>query len=297
MRVSDDGNMAVKHIDGAPSNSTAYQEFYATPAILQHSSNVLQGIGSAFTIAQGGATLVGTKPNSKWDKWRKNYKTLYKADISNQDLARTGRGDHSFNACSANTSNFLGVLRSEPGDPNRLEQRRNIILKLEGAIDHANKQINVGEDIGAALVEARKIVTGENTSGEAKTAYNEMWEAMRGWISWRYGVNESAVPDVGEAWAIMQGGTGGRSGMGHFAPVVAKSGSDSVTLENDVSQTAGQVRAQIGDLNPNWYMRMFGPVKRHLFSANEDQTFWGEAKKNESADYGDRPLVGRLGSA
>ncbi|MBK8932697.1 MAG: DUF4157 domain-containing protein [Chloroflexi bacterium] len=297
LRVSDDGNMAVKHIDGAPSNSTAYQEFYATPAILQHSSNVLQGIGSAFTIAQGGATLVGTKPNSKWDKWRKNYKTLYKADISNQDLARTGRGDHSFNACSANTSNFLGVLRSEPGDPNRLEQRRNIILKLEGAIDHANKQINVGEDIGAALVEARKIVTGENTSGEAKTAYNEMWEAMRGWISWRYGVNESAVPDVGEAWAIMQGGTGGRSGMGHFAPVVAKSGSDSVTLENDVSQTAGQVRAQIGDLNPNWYMRMFGPVKRHLFSANEDQTFWGEAKKNESADYGDRPLVGRLGSA
>ncbi len=297
LRVSDDGNMAVKHIDGAPSNTTAYQEFYATPAILQHSANALQQIDSAFTIAQGGATLVGTKPNSKWDKWRKNYKTLYKADISNQDLARTGRGDHSFNACSANTSNFLGVLRSEPGDPNRLEQRRNIILKLEGAIDHANKQINVGEDIGAALVEARKIVTGENTSGEAKTAYNEMWEAMRGWISWRYGVNESAVPDVGEAWAIMQGGTGGRSGMGHFAPVVAKSGSDSVTLENDVSQTAGQVRAQIGDLNPNWYMRMFGPVKRHLFSANEDQTFWGEAKKHESADYGDRPLVGRLGSA
>ena len=96
---------------------------------------------------------------------------------------------------------------------------------------------------------------------------------------------------------VMAGGAGGRSGMGHFAPVVAKSGSDSVTLENDVRQTAGQVRAQIGDLNPNWYMRMFGPVKRHLFSANEDQTFWGEAKKNESADYGDRPLVGRLGSA
>ncbi len=296
LRVSDDGNMAVKHINGAPSNTNAYQEFYATPAVLQHSANVLQQIDSAFTLAQGGATLVGTKPNSKWDKWRRNYKTLYRADISNQDLARTGRADHTFNACSANTSNFLGVLRSEPGDPNRLEQRRNIILKLEGAIDHNNQQINVGEDIGAALIEARKIVTGENVSSEAKDAYNDMWESMRRWISWRYGVNESAVPDVGEAWAIMQGGQGGRSGMGHFAPVIAKSGHDSVTLENDVSQVTGQVRATIGDLNPNWYMRMFGPVKRHWFSANEDQTFWGEAKKHESADYGDRPLVGRIGS-
>jgi hypothetical protein len=84
--------------------------------------------------------------------------------------------------------------------------------------------------------------------------------------------------------------------MGHFAPVIAKSGDDRVTLENDVSQKEGRVRGTLPDfVSPNWYIRMFGPVKQHWWG-KEDQTFWGQAKKHESGDYGNKPLVTTLGS-
>ncbi len=288
LRVSDDGNMAVKHNNGVPADTNAFQSLYATPGILQASALALAANGSAFTIAAGTDTIQGKPPGDKNGAVR----TLSKAVIGNQDLARIGKGDFTFNACTANMSNFLGVLRGLPGDNEKLERRRDIVLKLQGSLDHKKKEVVVGENFTDAMLEAREVATG---TPKSKAAYNTMSESVRKQVSAQYGINESALPDVGEGWGIMQGGKGGREGMGHFAPVVAKSGEDRVTLENDVSQSTGREKPKIGDINPNWYVRMFGPVKEG-FWGNTDQTFWGEAKKYEKDDFGDKPLVTALGS-
>jgi hypothetical protein len=283
--------MAVKHGNGVPSNTRDFQVFYALSAILQQSAHALAQTGSAFTIAAGNDTIVGSAPNQK----NAAQQTLNKAVVANQDLARIGKGDFAFNACSANLSNFLGVLRSMPNDALKLERKRDLITKLEGSLDHDKKAINVGENLTDAMIEARQVVTGTNAVGASRQAYDNMKESMRKQVAEQYGIDEHALPDVGEGFGIIQSGKGGRQGMGHFAPVVAKSGYDRVTLENDVSQTQGREKPKIGDINPNWYMRMFGTVKKHWYG-NDDQTFWGEAKKFEKDDFGDRPLVAAIGS-
>ncbi|MBK9686073.1 MAG: hypothetical protein IPO59_23375 [Betaproteobacteria bacterium] len=291
LRVADDGKMAVKHINGAPKNSPDYQDFYATADIIQGSQQALTATGSAFSIAQGGGTLIGSAPGVK----NAPALTLHQAATANQDLARIGKGSHTFNACSYNMHNFLGVLRSMPGNADLLERRRDIVLKLEGTLDHAQKSVVTGEQLDVAMIEARRIATGSASNGEARDRYNTMKESMRKQISAQYGIDESALPEVGQGFGIIRGGQGGRDGMGHFAPVLAVSGQDRVTLENDVGQTEGREKQAVGQINPNWYFRMFGPVKKHWYG-NEDQTFWGEAKKHEKADYGDKPLVATLGS-
>ena len=292
LRVSDDGSMAVIHNDGAPSDTKAFQTFYATPAVIQSSAVALAKAGSAFSIAPGAKTIVGRAPGDK----KAQAQTLVSADTTNQDLARIGKGDFTFNACSANLHNFIGILRSMPGDPQKLERRRDVILKLQGSLDHDKKSVRVGEDLSVAMLEARKIATGQDGTGSSRQAYEGMKESMRKKVSEQYGIDEYALPDVGEGFGISRGGKGGRDGMGHFAPVIAQSGNDRVTLENDVSQKAGQEKQKIGEINPMWYFRMFGTIKK-TWSGTEDQTFWGEAKKFESKDYGDRPLVTHLGSA
>jgi len=281
LRVSDDGSMAVKHANGTPSDTKDFQVFYALPAVIQQSATALAQTGSAFTIAPGAGTIVGSAPGRR----KAPQQTLNKAVISNQDLARIGKSDFTFNACSANLNNFLGVLRSEPNNALRLEQRRDVVTRLEGSLDHDKKSINVGEDLSIAMVEARKVATGSDAS---KKAYDGMKESMRKQVAAQYGIDEAALPDVGEGFGIMQSGKGGKQGMGHFAPVVAKSGGDRVTLENDVSQVQGREKQPNGEINPNWYMRMFGTEKK--------QTFWGEAQKHEQGEYGDRPFVATIGS-
>lgn len=291
LRVADDGTMAVKHVDGAPKNSPDYQVFFATGEIIASSQQALTAVGSAFTIAQGHETLVGRAPGDR----RAPSRTLHRAVTANTDLARIGKGSHTFNVCSANLSNFLGALRGLPGDDTKLERRRDVELKLVGSLDHDRQSVVIGEDLDVAMKEARKIVTGKEENGPARDAYDTLEESMRKQISAQYGIDEGAVTDVGQGFGIIRGGTGGRDGMGHFAPVIAVSGQDRVTLENDVQQTLGREKHAIGEINPNWYFRMFGPVKKHWYG-DEDQTFWGEAKKHERGEYGDRPLVATLGS-
>jgi hypothetical protein len=291
LRVSDDGSMAVKHVEGTPSNTPDFQTFYATPGIIASSQAALTATGSAFTIAAGGNAMQGRAPGDR----HAPQQTLVDAVVTNNDLARIGKGGHTFNACTANLSNFLGVLRGTPGDNTKLDRLRDVELRLSGSLDHDNKSVRIGEDLGQAMVQARQIVTGQDTSGAARDAYNAMKESMRKQIAAQYGIDEGAVPDVGQGFGIIQGGKGGNSGMGHFAPVIAASGADRVTLENDVSQTQGREKQAIGQINPHWYFRMFGPVKEHWWG-KEDQTFWGEARKYEKGEYGDRPLVAVLGS-
>jgi hypothetical protein len=288
LRVADDGSMAVKHTEGTPDNTRDHQVFYALPSVIAASAAALVKVGSAFSIAAGGKTIQGRPPGSR-DK--KKTQTLVNAVVSNADLARIGKGDYAFNACTQNLNNFLGITRGRPGDTEKLDRLRNLTVKLRGSLDHARKTVVLGEDLSYAMIEARKIATSSDESGKARDAYNTMSESMRKLISQQYGIDEHAVPDPGEGYGITQQGNTGKGGMGHFAPVVAASGADRVTLENDVSQSKGREKPKVGDINPNWYFRMFGPATK-----KDDQSFYGEALKYEKAEYGERPMVTTIGS-
>jgi len=288
LRVSDDGSMAVKHTEGTPDNTRDHQVFYALPSVILASAAALVRVGSAFSIAAGGKRLQGRRPGSR-DK--KKTQTLVNAVVTNADLARIGKGDYAFNACTQNLNNFLGITRGRPGNNEKLDRMRNLTLKLQGSLDHDRKTVVLGEDLSYAMVEARQIATGTDNTGEARDAYNTMSESMRKLISQQYGIDEHAVPDPGEGYGITQQGATGKTGMGHFAPVIAASGGDRVTLENDVSQSKGREKPKVGEINPNWYFRMFGPVKK-----KDDQSFYGEALKYERGEYGDRPMVTTIGS-
>jgi len=288
LRVADDGSMAVKHTEGTPDNTRDFQVFYALPSVIAASAQALAKAGSAFTIAAGGKTIAGRPPGSR-DK--KKTQTLVNAVTTNADLARIGKGDHTFNACTQNLNNFLGITRGMAGDAQKLEQRRDLELKLRGSLDHGRKTVRLGEDLSYAMLEARQIATGADSNSKARDAYNTMKESMRKQISEQYGIDEYAVPDVGEGFGITQQGDTGKAGMGHFAPVIAASGADRVTLENDVSQLKHREKPKVGDINPDWYFRMFGPAGKKV-----DQSFYGEARKYESGEYGDRPIVTTIGS-
>jgi hypothetical protein len=301
LRVSDDGEMAVAHINGVPSDTKDFQHFYATPTIIQNSKQVMAQIGSGFTFTQGGQTMIGKAPGEK----NAATKTLYQVQVTNHDLARHGKGDYAFNACSANMQNVLGILRlveakSAEDKANKMYDERkvvrDVILKLEGSLDHDKKAINTKHDLGLALAEANKVITGITAETEARNAVKKLSKSVLALKAEQYGLNEHALPEVGEGYAIRQGGKGGVGGYGHYAAVVAKSGSDRVTLENDVSQKAHQEGHKVGQINPDWYFRMFGSVKKKGLIKN-DQTFWGEAKKYEKDDFGDKPFVARIGSA
>ncbi len=231
--------MAIKHNNSVPSDTSDFQEFYATNDIIQSSTQALAASGSAFAVAQGASTITGKAPGIK----NAPLKTLYKVEVFNQDLARQGKGNYTFNVCTGNLSNFLGILRTMPDDPDRLEQRRQAVLKLQGVLDEENQTVNLDEATGEAMYEARKLVTGKNEG--AKQAYDKLNDSMRKLISQQYGINENALPDVGEGFGVLQGGKGGRAGYGHFAPVIARSGEDRVTLENDVSQESGREKTRV----------------------------------------------------
>ena len=288
LRVSDDGSMAVKHTEGTPDNTRDHQVFYGLPSVIAASASALVKVGSAFSIAAGGKTIQGRPPGSR-DK--KKTRTLVNAVVSNADLARIGKGDFAFNACTQNLNNFLGITRGRAGDPEKLDRLRNLTVKLRGALDHDRKTVVLGEDLSYAMIEARKIATEKDDTGKARDAYNTMTESMRKLISQQYGIDEHAVPDPGEGYGITQQGSTGKGGMGHFAPVVAASGDDRVTLENDVSQKKHREQPKVGDISPDWYFRMFGPARK-----KDDQSFYGEALKYERGEYGDRPMVTTIGS-
>ncbi len=293
LRVSDDGKMAVNHINGVPDNSSAYQDFYATTDIINHSRQVMAQVGSGFVLAQGANSINGRAPGQKNDP----VKTLYKVDATNQDLARHARPNNSFNACSANMQNVMGILRLSATDQNDRKIIRDVNLRLEGSLDHDKKTINTSHDLSLALAEANKVISGNDNETEARNAVRAFSKSVMKVKAEQYGLNEHALPNVGEGYAIKQGGKGGEQGYGHFAPVIAQSGGDRVTLENDVSQKTNLEGTLVGQINPDWYFRMFGSVKAGFFGNKTDQTFHGEAKKHEAEDFGDAPFVARIGSS
>jgi hypothetical protein len=166
LRVSDDGKMAIKHINGVPKDSPDFQDFYATDDVLGGSAAALEATGSAFLIAPGAESITGRPPNVKGAPAQ----TLTKAAITNQDFEPQGKGNYTFNVCSGNMSNFLGILRSLPDGENKWANRRDIVLKLQGSLDHDNQSVGSSSNSSASPSPTARGASPSRSSDPAPTA-------------------------------------------------------------------------------------------------------------------------------
>lgn len=97
----------------------------------------------------------------------------------------------------------------------------------------------------------------------------------------RFGIDEYADPEIGEAFAISRGGAMINNRLGcnfHWGAVVFKSGRDKVTLENDVTTTPPQG-------NDGWRFQMYGVG---------DQSFMGQQLYVGRGEYQRTPTTMRF---
>lgn len=314
LRVADDGTMAVKDTPGRPQPAgRALQDFFATPEVLQHSASVLEQQQSGFSINQGSQSIMGPEPQAVWanpDTPENLLPTnlLYRAEISNIDLAGTQQQDtdlskYSFQACSQNFLNTIGVYRTQ--DVGNGGPQDNDVLTKTCEEDGTSLAIPWEKKLETGMNIIRKMMTGEKDLQKAKVAYDALGETARDFFADIYKVNQYAEPEVGEGFGLFAGGVRKGGTTAHFAPVIAASGGDRVTLENVAGIDHESMGTRFGKISPNWFLRMTGPVKIFPGGIIEDQTFYAEKKRNDSERvndrgikekyYGESPLVVRMG--
>jgi hypothetical protein len=270
--------MVVKHTNATPTGTNLFQVLYATPAVIGQIQNALAAVNSAFNVAAGAGRLRGWAPD------RSGRRTLQEVVVGNADLP----GGETFVTCNANMWHLMGVYRA--GGFQRTPNTR-LASPVNGRTEFESYN-----NTAAGMTAVRRQITGQVNVADARTSYQGMWGFVKRFKSWWYGINQYAAPEIAEGIGIIRSDAGG-AGQTHFAGVIAKSGHDSVMLENYAGNPGTLARpAGLHDrINPNWYFRMFGPVKRHWFAADEDQTFYGEHLR--LGEYGPSPLVVRVSSS
>jgi hypothetical protein len=271
LRVSDDGKMAVRDTaNTTPNGNNQYQDLYLTQEVLQASQQILANIGSGVALTQTATTITGRPKASAQNR------TLYKVTITFADTPH----NESYEDCDANMGNILGTSR------NLQNTNRTLNAALEKKLNGSKLMATQGVDLDPYAALRRKI-TGQANRSEAKTDWEGMTDTKRNAASKKYGINQYARPEAGEGIGIFKAGTTGNPGItaGHFAGVIARSGSDYITLEN-YAGNLGTIANPGARINPNWYVRMFG--------GKTGQSFYEFHKANEAADYGSQPMAIRF---
>lgn len=265
-RVADDGKMAVEDSvvgDGG-------HRMWASADVIAHSAGVLQGIASPYSIAAGGQTITIDAPDGSGQV------TLHEVVVTNSSNNTSGDNLLTKENCDENTGDFLG------------QDRRVMdfgVQLADGTFIDKGKQ--------GPGAEVRKLITGENDTAKGMKAYDKMSDKQRHAMDAQLGINSAAAPTVGQGITVYQGGQkAGATGFGfHFAPVLANSGGDYVTMENHGRGTkTGSGGAAASN---QWYLRMYGPVKQEkgLFGRKKtvDQSFHAEQEK--SKDVGEHVIT------
>ena len=254
LRVSDDNNMAIENTD---LTGRQPKSFYATQEVVNASNTALAQVRSKFRLKTGGWTiriLTG---------WSGTTILKHVTPVYYPDTARPTR----------------------KVNPDRAPQNCNLIANEVTGI------FNVVSRGGlAALDAASRIADVANTGvNDDALARGYLRGLRRGWSrDSSVRANASARPDVGDAFMIGTLGTptplgGGRSRVRdqesgqdrdlswsyHFGGVVARSGTDRVTLEN---YARGDDRQ--GNPDPRWYFQMYGEGRgqsfHEFFKAKQD---------------------------
>lgn len=257
LRVSTDRQMAVEDSD---LTGRQPKVFFATSQVVSASNEALQATGSTFKLTADAGTTV-------------KILTGRQSDVTLQEvtpLFNDGSPDLAPQNCNAIAAKILGM------SPDFLSGRS--VRAFEAAQQIAPKA-------GGKYKEAEETLDGSNPAPQS-TLDRLTNDVAKEYVANRnsrkvasLGVNQYAAPDVGQAYMIASIGVGQQLGNNtsavydyesktnrtlgwpyHFGGVIARSGSDRITLEN---YARGDNRANQAD--PRWYFQMYGTAKGQSF--------------------------------
>lgn len=263
LRIADDGTLAV---GGDESGRT--QDAWATPAQIQASNAVLTAQGSAVRLAVGAAELRGKAP---LDSATGTERALHRVVVSDAEGGpATLTGD-----CGAAAHEVMGSHRG-----GRIASA--VVRDGLGAEEATDPHLYVrdSETVEAGVTELwfREILRrafGDSPVPELIATWQALTPEARDALEARFGLNQHAAPEVGEAvtilslwdspsWQQSPGQDAEDAYNWHFAACILRSGGDYVTLESFAGQAPD-----------GWYFSMFGP-------ASADQSFYELERTTEA---------------
>lgn len=277
LRVSDDGEMAVKDSGVYPEGQgRALQKLWASDRVIKHAKQRLSANGSIYEVHRG-SRLDGAAND------------LYEVEVENKVLGTRGSSVGTLLNCNNNTGQALGVndLHEDYGKKPQLAVK----LGPGGQRIRPSAPDQFGND---AMAEARAEITGKDDVEKAKKEYGGMKSSKKAERAEQAGVNQAADAHAGEGYGIWA------SYGSHFAPVIAESGGDRVTLEahfqSKAAQFPGMKPGEADWNNPEWYFRMYGQARRgKKGKIVEDQSFYGEYAEAAKKDKDESVMVVAFG--
>jgi hypothetical protein len=281
MRVSDDGKLAVP--DSAIFEGT--KTLYATADVITAANQRLVLVHAPYRLDQTTDTIRGRVP---WTM--RTYQTLYR--VSPRDTrgvggvgVKGGSGDNlrTLENCSAHGLDSMGIgadLAVQNNSPRdfRIDVGNGQTVRNSGSGMHATDSDLVAKRriMEAIHRDKHHLATLDAIDAdEVRNTYATLTKAERHRYARQFGMNEYAMPQVGEGIEALRA-FGDFDGFPmHFAGVVARSGNDYVTLENWAK--SGHTRAPGDTLTASnaWYFRIYGILKTGVIW-DSDQSYSGE---------------------
>ena len=280
LRISDDGKMAVRD----SGTGAGGHDFYATTDVIAASAVTLARINSPITLdADISRTLRGRIPGKKTEI------TLVRVIVSNSSTGTSGDALKTRENCNYNAWNVMGVEEFRGG--------YGVAVASPAGLEYWDKDTQGGGGEVPVIDRLRREWTARQTGqdpatitkDESKKGYKDLSTKERARLAAAYGANQFAEVAVGGAMEVYNaGGATGANFPAHFAPIIAVSGQDYVTLENwakgtpDPTDPANPRLRAPGDTilaSGAWHFRMYGSAKK-----GDDQSFYGEHVKDD--EYG-----------
>lgn len=281
LRVSDDGKMAVEDSEVFAGGKQLFLE----AGVLADAKARLAAVSSPLTVDAGASTLQGPVPGK-----RKRTVTLTevvpKASLAFGSIKGSGAAMTTLENCSVHGLDVMGAgARSQPNEAQIDVGGGRSIRNIDGM--SAESDFAAKNDILAQIArrERKLPADAEVSRNLGHEVYNGLSERKRSAYAKEFGINQYARPQVGEGIEALRAGKSpakqdANSGQGfpmHFAPVVARSGDDYVSLENFAKSTGDRAPGDTVTASNAWYYRMYGAEK-----SNEDQSYYGQHAQEAS---------------
>lgn len=231
LRVSDDGNMAIEDSD---LTNRQPKVFYATAEVISASNQRLQEVGSIVTLQRAShyiKVITG---------WYSEVKVLYRVQPQFSKLPKQNCNDFSEQVTGAFT---------EARGPNAVLTTTDRLLNEEN-VDYRERALDYVRISTQSPGRVRRLGANQHANAGVGEAYMIVSigkpEREQGKFAWIRDIRSNELRKV--AWPY------------HFAGVVARSGHDTITLEN---YARGDDRK--GGFDPRWYFQMY--------SGNSGQSF------------------------
>jgi hypothetical protein len=250
LKVADDGKAALSDSGYGTAKLT-----WALPAEIAKSEKILEAQGSKVKLSAGAVDISGKNPVSGTGATR----SLARIVIEDRAGAATttltddcGTAMHESMGSAGHSDEGRAAIKN--GSREEYTSKRSYHGGYGGAPDNTTPELWFGEIL-------EKHFGPGKTRAEYYTLYSAMTPAERAAFTTKYGINEQAVPKVGQGittfsqfdtpgWAAKPGHSSDTWNF-HYATNILTSGNDYLTLEN-----------YAGHGVTNWFLDMIGPASK-----------------------------------